>query len=295
MEHNTERQQLSSEPVIPTADQLSRLYVEWSCILKGSQLHMNLLEPFILFRRVLLQVLSCTDCTVQHLLESASTPRKGEKLSQAAAALHEFKSLSAGKGITQNNLYLIVRATGTFAMLLVLLLGGFIVAKDDIVSWMKWGYYISPLMYGQNVIAVNEFLDERWNDVASYYTRQPVMPFQNGWNRTDGTACLYYKTSQPTNEANSEVNPEANQKANQEVNKGAGMGSNAANEGVFMASTKANEGGGQDNTTDGDAIPHEFFPGASQPITEGNDSQGGVFTGPPPNPEPSSCGVAPKP
>ncbi|KAK1349223.1 hypothetical protein POM88_054825 [Heracleum sosnowskyi] len=60
------------------------------------------------------------------------------------------------------------QATGTFAMLLVLLLGGFIVAKDDIVSWMKWGYYISPLMYGQNVIAVNEFLDERWNDVSRY-------------------------------------------------------------------------------------------------------------------------------
>ncbi|XP_074353091.1 pleiotropic drug resistance protein 2-like isoform X2 [Apium graveolens] len=53
---------------------------------------------------------------------------------------------------------------GTFAMLLVLLLGGFIVAKDDIVSWMKWGYYLSPLMYGQNAVAVNEFLDERWND-----------------------------------------------------------------------------------------------------------------------------------
>ncbi|KAK1400181.1 hypothetical protein POM88_010044 [Heracleum sosnowskyi] len=65
MEHNTERQQLSSEPVIPTAD--------------------------------------------QHLLESASTPLKGAKLSQAVAALHEFKSLSAGKGITQNNLYLIGR------------------------------------------------------------------------------------------------------------------------------------------------------------------------------------------
>ncbi|KAK1402772.1 hypothetical protein POM88_002377 [Heracleum sosnowskyi] len=32
-------------------------------------------------------------------------------------------------------------------------------------------------------------------------------------------------------------------------------------------------------------IPHEFFPGASQPITEGNDSQGGVFTGSPPNPD----------
>ncbi|KAK1375990.1 hypothetical protein POM88_032183 [Heracleum sosnowskyi] len=68
-----------------------------------------------------------------------------------------------------------------------------------------------------------------------------------------------------------------------------------ANQGAAMASTEANEGGGQDNTTDGDAIPHEFFPGASQPITEVNDSQGGVFTGSPPNPEPSSCGVAPKP
>ena len=38
---------------------------------------------------------------------------------------------------------------------------------DDIVSWLKWGYYISPLMYGQNAIAVNEFLDERWNGVSS--------------------------------------------------------------------------------------------------------------------------------
>lgn len=95
---------------------------------------MNLLEPYIAFRRVLLQVLSCTDCSVQHLLESASTLRKvlylqlpimsfsycllynvlvmfskGARLSQAAAALHEFKSLCAGNGITQNNLYLIGR------------------------------------------------------------------------------------------------------------------------------------------------------------------------------------------
>ncbi|KAK1369691.1 hypothetical protein POM88_035783 [Heracleum sosnowskyi] len=84
MEHNTERQQLSSEPVIPTADQLSWLYVEWRLHIKRLPIAYEL-----------------------HLLESASTPRKGAKLSQAAAALHEFKSLSAGKGITQNNVYLI--------------------------------------------------------------------------------------------------------------------------------------------------------------------------------------------
>lgn len=92
---------------------------------------------------------------------------------------------------------------------------------------------------------------------------------------------------------------------------GIGMDSNQANEGEGMASNAATEGGGMGSQADGreqggqnisagqnnegDVIPHEFVPGASQPATEGNDSQGGVFNSPPPNPEPSSCGVAPKP
>ena len=32
---------------------------------------------------------------------------------------------------------------------------------------MIWGYYISPMMYGQNAIAINEFLDKRWSAVRS--------------------------------------------------------------------------------------------------------------------------------
>ena len=36
---------------------------------------------------------------------------------------------------------------------------------DDIKPWMIWGYWISPMMYGQNAIAINEFLDERWSAV----------------------------------------------------------------------------------------------------------------------------------
>lgn len=32
---------------------------------------------------------------------------------------------------------------------------------------MIWGYYLSPMMYGQNAIVVNEFLDKRWNKVRS--------------------------------------------------------------------------------------------------------------------------------
>ncbi|KAK7284891.1 hypothetical protein RJT34_19645 [Clitoria ternatea] len=42
-------------------------------------------------------------------------------------------------------------------------LGGFIVDKNNIQPWLIWAYYISPLMYGQNAIVINEFLDERWN------------------------------------------------------------------------------------------------------------------------------------
>ncbi|KAK2976352.1 hypothetical protein RJ640_014183, partial [Escallonia rubra] len=40
---------------------------------------------------------------------------------------------------------------------------GFAPAANDIQSWMIWGYYISPMMYGQNAIVINEFLDERWS------------------------------------------------------------------------------------------------------------------------------------
>ncbi|KAM3282852.1 hypothetical protein P3S67_026497 [Capsicum chacoense] len=35
--------------------------------------------------------------------------------------------------------------------------------SDDLRPWMRWGYYISPMTYGQNAVAINEFLDDRWN------------------------------------------------------------------------------------------------------------------------------------
>ncbi|XP_008453086.1 serine/threonine-protein kinase ATM isoform X2 [Cucumis melo] len=94
-----------SDHVIPTMDQLSLLNSDWSCILKSTQLHMDLLEPFIAFRRVLLQVLRSKECMVQHLLQSASTLRKGSRYSQAAAALHEFKSLCLQEAEENTPLY----------------------------------------------------------------------------------------------------------------------------------------------------------------------------------------------
>ncbi|GFZ06024.1 pleiotropic drug resistance 6 [Actinidia rufa] len=73
-------------------------------------------------------------------------------------ALSLFRSI-AGLGRTQ----VVAGTLGTFTLLMVFVFGGFIVAKDDIEPWMIWGYYISPMMYGQNAIAMNEFLDKRWS------------------------------------------------------------------------------------------------------------------------------------
>ncbi|KAJ8476072.1 hypothetical protein OPV22_019799 [Ensete ventricosum] len=84
---------IACAPMTPAKDQLGWLNAEWSVILRHTQLHLNLFEPFIAFRRVLLQILDCTECAIEHLLESASTFRKGSRFSLAAASLHELKQL----------------------------------------------------------------------------------------------------------------------------------------------------------------------------------------------------------
>ncbi|XP_076883174.1 ABC transporter G family member 39-like isoform X1 [Bidens hawaiensis] len=57
----------------------------------------------------------------------------------------------------------IANTLGAFTLLLIVTLGGFIIAKDDSESWMSWGFYASPMMYGQNALVLNEFLDKRWS------------------------------------------------------------------------------------------------------------------------------------
>lgn len=41
-------------------------------------------------------------------------------------------------------------------------MGGFILPRDDIPKWLFWGYWVSPLTYGYNALAANEFLAPRW-------------------------------------------------------------------------------------------------------------------------------------
>ncbi|KAL1551581.1 transcription factor [Salvia divinorum] len=58
----------------------------------------------------------------------------------------------------------ISKTGGSLTLLLVFLLGGFIVPLDKIPIWWRWGYWISPLSYGYNSVAVNEMFASRWMD-----------------------------------------------------------------------------------------------------------------------------------
>ncbi|RWW22354.1 hypothetical protein GW17_00013457 [Ensete ventricosum] len=60
--------------------------------------------------------------------------------------------------------FIVANTFGSFALLAIFLLGGFIVPKDAIKPWWIWVYWISPLSYGQRAIAVNEFTDSRWRE-----------------------------------------------------------------------------------------------------------------------------------
>ncbi|XP_017215242.1 pleiotropic drug resistance protein 1-like [Daucus carota subsp. sativus] len=79
-------------------------------------------------------------------------------INQMASAL--FRTIAAaGRS-------LIVASTfGSFALLILFALGGFVLSRVNVKQWWVWGYWTSPMMYGMNAIAVNEFLGHQWNHV----------------------------------------------------------------------------------------------------------------------------------
>ncbi|GAB2293588.1 transcription factor [Dionaea muscipula] len=54
---------------------------------------------------------------------------------------------------------------GSNALLLLTVLGGFVLSRVNVKTWWIWGYWLSPMMYAQNGIAVNEFLGMSWSHV----------------------------------------------------------------------------------------------------------------------------------
>ncbi|XP_047327019.1 pleiotropic drug resistance protein 1-like [Impatiens glandulifera] len=66
---------------------------------------------------------------------------------------------------------IIANTFGSFALLAVMVLGGFIMSRDSIKKWWLWAYWVSPMMYGQNAIAVNEFLGHSWSHIPLNSTK----------------------------------------------------------------------------------------------------------------------------
>ncbi|KAJ8755325.1 hypothetical protein K2173_019123 [Erythroxylum novogranatense] len=77
-------------------------------------------------------------------------------VNQMASGLFRFIA-SLGRDMIVANTF------GSFALLILFALGGFILSREDIKKWWIWGYWSSPLMYAQNAIAVNEYLGHSWN------------------------------------------------------------------------------------------------------------------------------------
>nr|XP_034594035.1 ABC transporter G family member 35 isoform X1 [Setaria viridis] len=81
-------------------------------------------------------------------------------VNQMAASLFRFVGGAARNMIVAN-------VFGSFMLLIFMVLGGFILVRDKVKKWWIWGYWISPLMYAQNAISVNEMLGHSWDKIMN--------------------------------------------------------------------------------------------------------------------------------
>ncbi|XP_078443115.1 ABC transporter G family member 36-like isoform X2 [Wolffia australiana] len=59
----------------------------------------------------------------------------------------------------------IANSFGSFALLIVLVLGGFVLSRENVKIWWKWAMWASPMMYAQYGVSVNEFLGKSWRKI----------------------------------------------------------------------------------------------------------------------------------
>ncbi|XP_038698803.1 pleiotropic drug resistance protein 3-like isoform X2 [Tripterygium wilfordii] len=59
---------------------------------------------------------------------------------------------------------------GSYAVFLFLLFSGFIITKSSMPVWLKWGFWVSPLSYGEIGLSLNEFLSPRWQKLSNTNT-----------------------------------------------------------------------------------------------------------------------------
>ncbi|XP_019426185.1 PREDICTED: pleiotropic drug resistance protein 1-like isoform X1 [Lupinus angustifolius] len=80
------------------------------------------------------------------------------------AILFAMSGFVLSKGIIIQNKTILVFVTlcSTLTVLICFLC---LMTIDNIKSWWLWGFWISPMMYGQNAIVINEFLGKKWRHV----------------------------------------------------------------------------------------------------------------------------------
>ncbi|KAJ7962920.1 Pleiotropic drug resistance ABC transporter [Quillaja saponaria] len=78
---------------------------------------------------------------------------------QMGSALFRFLAAVGRNPVVSNTV-------GAFTLLILFVNGGFVLARENVKKWWIWGYWMSPMMYGQNAIAVNEFLGNGWRNVV---------------------------------------------------------------------------------------------------------------------------------
>ncbi|XP_044480570.1 pleiotropic drug resistance protein 1-like [Mangifera indica] len=75
---------------------------------------------------------------------------------------------AAGRTMVIANTY------GSYVLLLLFALGGFIISRKDVKDWWIWAYWCSPLMYAQNALVVNEFLGHGWKKIVPSFSMEPL-------------------------------------------------------------------------------------------------------------------------
>nr|CAD1834199.1 unnamed protein product [Ananas comosus var. bracteatus] len=80
--------------------------------------------------------------------------------SQTASGLFRLLAACGREMVVANTL-------GAFAQVVLIVLGGFVISRNNIKKWWTWGYWSSPLMYAQNAVAVNEFLGKSWKQAVN--------------------------------------------------------------------------------------------------------------------------------
>ncbi|KAK4801462.1 hypothetical protein SAY86_021949 [Trapa natans] len=81
-------------------------------------------------------------------------------VNQMASALFRFIGAMGRNMIVANTF-------GTFSLLILLALGGVLLSREQVKKWWIWGYWSSPIMYGQTAIFVNEFLGNSWSHIPA--------------------------------------------------------------------------------------------------------------------------------